>query len=589
MRKAFLLAAAVAALAICASGRAAEFQEKWVYADVNFNVDKDVDDFIDLMKRAKALGCTAMQVKDPQFGFMGLCPPSYHANIGRAVKAAAEIGIPIIPAVYPFGYSGGYIVQDPNLAAGIPVRDAPFVVKNGRASPDPASAPLVLNPGFDEAEGDTLAGWKQDFAGVHCFVDREIKHSGAASLKIADLDKLPEEARGSCRASQVTPVKPFRYYRLSVWTKADDVIAEREDFLVITSSDGKRRLCYTILGVARNEDWTRHEITFNTLEATSIDVSVGVSDAEQGTIWFDDVELEPAGLSNVLRSDTKPFKVTSADGSVTYVEGKDFEPVADPNLAKDALELVYYLPFPSFIYHKGPDVELTKDSRIKDGDTILLSYFHTHRIYADQILVSMEDPKVFELMDDQVKRVVEAFNPPGIFMNYDEIRICGWEEQPGGTHYTPGQLLAQNITRGIEIIRKYAPEAKICTWSDMFNPNHNAGKIDGPGYYLCNGDWSGSWEGLPTDVVIMAWGGGMQWFAERGHKQMIAGYYDSDPRRGVDRWLTRTQNVPNIIGIMYTTWQGNYSDLDEFFKAVDEWSGPVFPMEPRRRRPAPQP
>jgi hypothetical protein len=462
-----------------------------------------------------------------------------------------------------------------NLAAGLPVRNAPFVVKNGAASPDPSAIPAVAGGGFEEATEKGPAGWTiQESAGKNMDLDKNVKHSGASSLVMGKFDQLPSEARRSCRVSQSLKVEPFQYYRLTMWVKSEGLRAEGEDFLLITSQDGKRRHCYTNLKVPETSDWKMYDVTFNTLEASQIELSVGASGARGGTVWFDDLAIEPAGLANLLRSPTKPFKVTSADGSVAYEEGKDFKPVADPRLGKDTLELTYFLPFPSFAWHKGPDIVLTPDSRIKDGDKILVSYFHPHLIYNDQVLLSMEDPKVFELMDDQVKRVSQAWNAPGYFMNYDEIRICGWEEQPGGTHLTPGELLAKHVAKGVEIIQKYAPKAKIYTWSDMFTPRHNARKLDGPGYYLCNGDWYGSWEGLPKEVVIVNWAGGtdgLKWFADRGQQQIIAGYYDSNPVGGVNRWMSQAKGVPNVIGMMYTTWSKKYDDLPAFFKALADW------------------
>jgi len=577
MRVGILVILLPVVLALVSPAGAAGAQEKWVYADVNFLVDKNVDDFIALMRRAKGLGCTAMQVKDPQFGFMGLLPQSYHRNVARARKAAQDIGIAVIPAVFPFGYSGGYLVQDMNLAAGLPVKDAPFVVKNGAAAYDPAAVPALAGGGFDEATVAGPVGWTiQESAGNNMDLDKKVRHSGAASLVMGNFARLPRQAEGRCRVWQALAVKPFQYYRLTIWIKSSGLAAEPEDYLLITSQDGKRRHCYTNLRVAATQDWTMHDVTFNTLEASQIEISVGVSSARAGTIWFDDLTIEPAGLANLLRSGTKPFTVTSADRSVTYEEGRDFKPVLDPKLGKDSFEKTYFLPFPSFAWHKGPDIVLTPGSRIRNGDTILVSYFHPQRIYNDQVLVSLEDPKVFQLMDDQMKRVSAAWNAPGYFMNYDEIRIAGWEKQPEGTPLPPGELLARHVSRAAEIVKKYAPDARVYTWSDMFTPFHNASKGDGPGYYLVNGWWYGSWEGLPKEVVIMNWSGGkegLQFFAGRGHSQMIAGYYDGNPVESVRSWTQKVQGVPDIIGMMYTTWQNRYNDMPAFFQALAGWPG----------------
>ena len=59
---------------------------------------------------------------------------------------------------------------------------------------------------------------------------------------------------------------------------------------------------------------------------------------------------------------------------------------------------------------------------------------------------------------------------------------------------------------------------RAAVWNDMFDPFHNA--VKGP-YYLVNGPWSGSWEGLSKDVLVMNWNHGkrdqsLKFFADRG-------------------------------------------------------------------------
>jgi predicted ATP-grasp superfamily ATP-dependent carboligase len=87
--------------------------------------------------------------------------------------------------------------------------------------------------------------------------------------------------------------------------------------------------------------------------------------------------------------------------------------------------------------------------------------------------------------------------------------------------------------------------------------------------------WAESWAGLDKETVIVNWyyekrDVNLKWFADRGHKQILAGYYDSDPSR-IITWLQSADKVPGVIGVMYTTWQHNFSDLEKFSKCVDEF------------------
>jgi hypothetical protein len=139
---------------------------------------------------------------------------------------------------------------------------------------------------------------------------------------------------------------------------------------------------------------------------------------------------------------------------------------------------------------------------------------------------------------------------------------------------TPGQLLADNVRKCTQIVRDISPNAKIWVWSDMFDHKHNA--VDN--YYLVNGTWAGSWEGLPPEVGIVNWAGHLKgancaFFAERGHEQVLAGYYDGD-RDGaaITAWLRNAEGVSGITGAMYTTWQQNYRYLEPW--ALAAWGKP---------------
>ena len=128
----------------------------------------------------------------------------------------------------------------------------------------------------------------------------------------------------------------------------------------------------------------------------------------------------------------------------------------------------------------------------------------------------------------------------------------------------PGKMLADNVRFCRELLRP----SPAYVWNDMFDPYHNA--VEGP-YYLVNGPWTGSWEGLDKDVVIMNWNHGkrdqsLKFFADRGHRQVVATYYD-DANLGQTRdWIKSARDDKSVIGYMYTTWRGDYSKVEEFAK-----------------------
>jgi hypothetical protein len=195
-------------------------------------------------------------------------------------------------------------------------------------------------------------------------------------------------------------------------------------------------------------------------------------------------------------------------------------------------------------------------------------------IYDGQVPCSLTEPKVFEIVEDQVRRVNDLFQPKTFFLSHDEIRVAGWSEPEMASGKSSGELLAENVRRCCQIVRKHNPQARLCIWSDMFDPHHNA-KANEP-FYLVRGDLTGSWEGLPKEMLVINWNSteaakSLPFFAQHGHGQVLAGYYDAPPER-IKNWLAAgakdAATKDSIRGVMYTTWQGNFADLEKFAAAA---------------------
>jgi hypothetical protein len=56
-------------------------------------------------------------------------------------------------------------------------------------------------------------------------------------------------------------------------------------------------------------------------------------------------------------------------------------------------------------------------------------------------------------------------------------------------------------------------------------------------------------------------------FADFGHRQILAGYYDGQVDR-IDGWLEDAGKIQGVVGVMYTTWQHRYDDLEAFSKRL---------------------
>jgi hypothetical protein len=76
-------------------------------------------------------------------------------------------------------------------------------------------------------------------------------------------------------------------------------------------------------------------------------------------------------------------------------------------------------------------------------------------------------------------------------------------------------------------------------------------------------------------VIIATWffdkrAESLEWFSSRGHRTLIAGYYDQKPERARD-WLDAAKASKGTIGIMYTSWYDKYEDLEKFAGFVNDY------------------
>lgn len=114
-------------------------KERWIYLPANFQVDAKADEVAGLITRAGKAGYTHALVADSKFSRLATVMPNYEPNVAKVKAAAKEAKIEIVPALFPVGYSNDALFHDPNLAEGLPVRGAKFVVKGG-------SAEIVADP-----------------------------------------------------------------------------------------------------------------------------------------------------------------------------------------------------------------------------------------------------------------------------------------------------------------------------------------------------------------------------------------------------------------------------------------------------------
>ena len=526
-----------AALPMPAFAQSPELRERWVYCSKNLAVDANVNELESIFTRASKAGYNGVVLSDSKFGRLGDMDKHYFQNIGRVKKIAADNHLQIIPCVFPIGYSDSILSRDPNLAEGLPVRDASFVVENGtaRLAPDPA---VVLKGG----DFKNLSLWS-----FHD--DNVIAQDGAVVVT--------DPNGHNARIAQKVKVHTFRQYHISVMVKTDSFVGAPR---VAVLNKAGHDLNYAHLGVKKTQGWTTHHVVFNSLDNEDLTIYFGCWDGKTGSLAWKNPMLEETAMVNLIRRDGAPLDVKLENGKA-LVEGRDFEKVADPRMGMVPWKGGYE------VWHEPPAIR----TKLPDGTRLRLSCYNAVTVYDGQVMICPSEPKTVELLRDQAKRMHAAWGAKGYFMSHDEIRVLNWDKSCQDRHLTPGAILAENVHACAGILREVNPGGDIYVWSDMFDPKHNAHKD----YYLVNGDLEGSWRGLDKDIVIVPWAleerdEVLNWFAGLGNRMIIAGYYDSDPGNNVKKWLDSAKQVKGVTGMMYTTWQDRYSDLEKFSAAIDD-------------------
>jgi len=472
--------------------------------------------------------------------------PDFFRRLEAVHRSCEENGLDLIPSIFSVGY-GSALSQNRNLAEGLSVVDAPFLVKDGVARLAPENPVQFKDGGFEEFNGNKFKGYDfHDQPGEVSFADTEIKHSGRASLRLENFTANPH---GHGRVMQSVKVQPHRCYRISLWVKTDGLQPANAFHVEVLAGD--RDLAPREFHVPPSTEWRKLTMLFNSLNFDKVLVYAGLWGGKAGKVWLDDWSIEEVGPVNVLRRPGTPVKVSNEDGSVVYAEDKDYAPLRDPILN------------PWHDDGEAIPLKIISGGRIQDGARLRVSWYHSMLVNDSQVAVCMAEPELYEIFDREAKLLVEKLHPSSVLLNMDEIRMGGTCQACRGRNM--GELLGECITKEAEILRGYAPSLEIYTWSDMLDPNHN-----GHGnYYLVDGDFTGSWDHVPKNLIMVIWGSepqtaSLKFFSGRGTRTLASCYYDADELKDVEGWLKLVPQTPKLRGFMYTTWEKKYALLPDF-------------------------
>jgi hypothetical protein len=556
-RAIWIVAMGLVLLGTSAGGETKVYPNRWVRIGSNLGDDRELDRVRKIITTASEHGLNGVALSAGLDG-LDVMPGDRMRRLKEVQRICAERHMEIIPLFMSAGYGGAILAHDKNLAAGLAVRDALFVVKGGQAGlvADPEVG--LVNAGFERSNEKQIAGFEMPGKSAEGIsVDTLMFKEGNASVRFEDPGQLSGQ---DLTLSQETAVHPYRCYRLSCWIRSENM-ASSDPFgsgyfrLDVKGVGDERRLQYENPKLQETAEWYRVAVGFNTWGYEKVRISAIVEKGTKGKFWLDDLRLEEVGLVNTLRRPGAPLVVRGETSGTVYEERRDYDEVVDANL--------------NFRFdHDGPAIRITAQSRIREGERLRVSWYHGVSVYRGQTPLCMSEPKLYDLWRAQARLVHETLAPKKYLLSQDEIRVGGSCEACRSRGMTMGQVLGDCITRQFRMLRDLNPAAEIFVWSDMLDPNHNA-KPSQKYYYLAEGTFVDSWKYIPKELRIACWyydvrDKSLPFFSALGFQTLGAAYYDADNLDNPKGWLESLDATPGACGIMYTTWLNKYELLGPF-------------------------
>ncbi len=506
------------------------------------------------MDAAAAAGYTGVVMWDSGISYIQYSwwNPTYFQ---QAIQHARADGLAVVPMVAPYGHSSDELLFQPNLAEGQQIVGTQYQVDpTGSTLQVINSFPGLVNGGFENGQ----TGWFS-YGDPGASIDATTAHTGNASVLIRN-------APGNCRLAQSFTVKPWRQYHLRMFYKTQGFGGGPQIFAFADGNLSADRINQPLSFPNTTSGWVQWDYAFNSGPHSTIEILLGVWGGSQGSLWFDDISLEETGLIYVLRGSGTPLTVYDPNNpSHVFAEGTDFSPISDSNLTAQPITL-------QDNWHAPMVPSVPSGSSLRPGQIVAMNYYAIQPVYGDAG-VSLTDPAALAWRQSAATAAASVFSSAqGYFFEYDEMRHMNSTPSAKAMNMTPAQLLDWHFNGTYQLYRSLNPNATIYAWGDMFDPNMNAVN----NYYLVEGDLTGSWTGIPSDVVIMNWNinnlrTSATWFATPpyAHRQVLSTYYDSgNGAASATNALAAVSGIPNIQGLMYTTWADDYSQIANFASAA---------------------
>ena len=569
----------IALMVVCGILSAGEvFKERGFLLSANMLKANNIPEMEKIAGRAAKAGYNTVYLDDYKFGTAWKFGDKYAANVKKVAEILRKHNFKIVVGGMPITDSCSYLSDVPEFAESLKVVDEPYTVKNGVFTPQG----MMVNGSFEEG----VKGWRLD-PRVDISVDSTCAASGKNSLHFKVMGKEPGR---QLRVWYEFKCKPFQQLALTYKVKTKNMQGSRPSFGIASVAvgkvpglpDGFRYLTHRTktpferLPLKSTNDWREVRLVFNTFEFSKVSIALGCWSGKSGEFWIDDVRIEPASFLNVNRRKECAVKVTSADGKITYTEGKDYSKIVDPKMGR----VRWVGDFNDA--HTGPVVKVLPGSRIKEGDTVLASYYHVG-LSRNSASICLNNPATLKYITRAVEWLQKTIQPDGFLIGIDEHRAYGYDPECEKSGMNAAQALNKIARYCHKEIKRIAPKADIYMWNDMFDPFSNCKK--GRYYYLIKDKdalWN-SWVGLPKDIIILRWSPdskagaakSMEHWQKLGMKFIeFPGYFDSAVFNPASESILETaKENPCCAGAAFAQWsglKGYRPHFEEFVKLLDK-------------------
>lgn len=526
-------------------------------------------------------------------GLYDMDQPAKSARYVQFAEKCRACFIEFVPELQSLGWGHFVLQREPRAVEARWVERKSFPVSEGRVySPDPPlpDAIDVINAQFDEG----LNGW---IAETHktCWLPSTVEEAAVVSPGPNDrapLLQLSLNEPGTVRVSQELSVQPDARYTLKCTIGTKGVtgagayievygIGQRGDMTLIGPHQGAFR-----------GDMERQEalVVFNTGAYQRARPGGSLPDSHQvhdgfekvrlylrlqdstGTAWFNSVaivpEQSPNPLANSVVTDSAKVVVENEAGFL-YEEGRDY---------------LLEIPELRYPYAMGAPLQviLTEDSRIKNGDTLLLSY---NQAEMEDITCCPSEPLYDAFMRRSIDNIVEQLRPKYLHIGHDEPRFFNRDQRCADRNMSNEALLVDAIKRIRESALAADPLIRIMMWDDAINPYQNGPHLNTEKVA----------EYLPKDIIINIWwydnfdldrqlGDSTAYFMSQGFSVTGSPWFRIPNARRWTELFDGYKDNSKALGIIYTSW-GEVPDpwgaLE--FTAEHSWSygNPAFTDDSR--------